>query len=167
MELFDLIEEHFIETNGIKLHTIIVGSGEPIILLHGFPEFWYGWKNIILGLKSKFKLIVPDMRGYNLSDKPEGVDNYKVSILVEDIKGLAESLNLGKFYLVSHDWGGVVGWIFAEMYPEFLKGLIILNAPHPKIFQKLGFWFLNLNLLYLYIFFHILPKFGEKPFLII
>ena len=79
-ELFNEIEGQFIETNGISLHTIIIGSGEPLILLHGFPDFWYGWKNVILGLKDRFKLIIPDMRGYNLSDKPKGINNYNLNV---------------------------------------------------------------------------------------
>jgi len=137
MTIFNDVEEKYIETNGIKLHTIIAGSGEPLILLHGFPDFWYGWKNVILGLKDKFKLIVPDMRGYNLSDKPDGIENYKLEILIEDIKGLSEQLKLGKFTLAGHDWGGMVSWTLAEKYPEILKKLIILNAPHPKIYRKL------------------------------
>lgn len=136
-KLFEEIEEKYVETNGIKLHTVIIGSGEPIILLHGFPEFWYCWKNVIPGLKDKYQLIIPDMRGYNLSDKPEGVENYSLNILVDDIKGLSEKLNLGKFYLVGHDWGGVVSWAYGEKYPETLKKLIILNAPHLVIFQNL------------------------------
>jgi pimeloyl-ACP methyl ester carboxylesterase len=135
--LFDEIEEEYIETNGIKLHTIMIGSGEPIILLHGFPEFWYCWKDIIPGLKEKYRLIIPDMRGYNLSDKPEGIEKYTLKILVDDIKGLAGALKLGKFYLAGHDWGGVVAWGFAEKYPHLLKKLIILNAPHLLIFQNL------------------------------
>ncbi|MFX1535019.1 MAG: alpha/beta fold hydrolase [Promethearchaeota archaeon] len=135
-ELFNEIEEQFIETNGIHLHTIIIGSGEPLILLHGFPDFWYGWKNVILGLKDKFKLIIPDMRGYNLSDKPKGTNNYNLKILVEDIRGISETLNIDKFNLAGHDWGGVVAWAFAEKYPTKLTKLIILNAPHPKIFQE-------------------------------
>jgi pimeloyl-ACP methyl ester carboxylesterase len=136
MSLLNEIEEVFIETNGVKLHTIMIGSGEPLILLHGFPEFWYCWSKVIPFLKDKFKLIIPDMRGYNLSDKPEGVENYKIEILIEDIKGISEELNLGEFYLAGHDWGGAVAWIFAEKYPKLLKKLIILNAPHHKIFQK-------------------------------
>ena len=136
MEISNEMEEVFIETNGIKLHTIIVGSGDPLILLHGFPEFWYCWSKVIPFLKDKFKLIIPDMRGYNLSDKPEGIENYKVEILIEDIKGLSESLKLGQFNLAGHDWGGAVAWIFAEKYPELLKKLIILNAPHHKIFAE-------------------------------
>lgn len=137
MEIFNEIEEKYIKINGITLHTIITGSGEPLILLHGFPDFWYGWKNIILGLKDKFQLIVPDMRGYNLSDKPDGIENYKLDILIEDIKGLSENLGITEFNLAGHDWGGMVSWALAEKYPEILKKLIILNAPHPKIFRKL------------------------------
>lgn len=137
MDLLNEIEEVFIETNGIKLHTIIIGKGKPLILLHGFPEFWYCWSKVIPLLKDNFKLIIPDMRGYNLSDKPKGVEHYKVEILIEDIKGLSKNLNLRKFNLAGHDWGGAVSWIFAEKYPDLLNKLIILNAPHHKIFQKI------------------------------
>ena len=137
MVILNEIEEVYVETNGIKLHTIIVGSGEPLVLLHGFPEFWYCWSKVIPLLKDDFKLIIPDMRGYNLSDKPEDVENYKVEILIEDIKGLGETLRLGKFCLAGHDWGGAVSWIFAEKYPKLLKKLIILNAPHNKIFSQI------------------------------
>ena len=136
MELFDEIEEKLIETNGIKLHTVMIGEGPPLVLLHGFPDFWYGWKSVISGLKSHYKLIIPDMRGFNLSDKPKGVSNYKIELLIDDIKGLVESLNLGKVYLAGHDWGGAVAWAFAEKYPDMLHKLAILNAPHMKIFQQ-------------------------------
>ena len=136
MELLNEIEEKFIETNNVKLHTIVIGEGPPLILLHGFPDFWYGWKSVIPGLKSDYKLIIPDMRGYNLSDKPEGVENYKIETLVEDIRGLIEFLGLGKVFLAGHDWGGIVAWAFAEKYPELLQKLAILNAPHMKIFQQ-------------------------------
>lgn len=136
MELLQEIEEQFVEVNGIKLHVVSVGSGKPLVLLHGFPEFWYTWREIIIGLKNSFKLIVPDLRGYNLSDKPEGVENYKYDVIVEDIKQLTEKLNLGKFTLVGHDWGGFISWIFAETHPDLLDKLIILNAANPAIFMK-------------------------------
>ncbi len=138
IELFDEIEERYVETNGIKLHTIIIGEGEPIVMLHGFPDFWYGWKNIILGLKDKFKLIVPDTRGINLSDKPEGVENYKMKTLAEDIRGLVKALHLDKFTLVGHDWGTVISFAYAGLYPESLKRLIVLNGSHPKTFESFG-----------------------------
>jgi len=136
MEIFEEMEEKFVETNGIKLHTIIIGSGEPLMLLHGFPDCWYGWKDIILGLKDKYKLVVPDTRGINLSDRPEGVENYTVEILVEDIKALSETLKLGKFSLAGHDWGGIIASVFAEKYPELLKNLILTNGPHLVHFKK-------------------------------
>ncbi len=136
MEIFNEMEERFVEINGIKLHTVMIGSGEPLMLLHGFPDFWYGWRDIILGLKDKYRLIVPDMRGYNLSDKPEGVENYTLEILVDDIKNLSEALKLGKFSLAGHDWGGPVAWGFAEKYPESLKKLILCNGPHLVVMRK-------------------------------
>lgn len=136
MELFDEIEEKMVETNGIKLHTVMIGEGPPLVLLHGFPDFWYGWKSVIPGLKNDYKLIIPDMRGYNLSDKPKGVDNYKIEILMNDIKGLIESLGLESVFLAGHDWGGAVAWAFAEKYPELLRKVAILNSPHSKIFQQ-------------------------------
>lgn len=136
MELLEQVEERYIETNGIKLHTVLIGEGEPIIMLHGFPEFWYSWKNIILGLKDEFKLIVPDTRGINLSDKPKGKENYKIKILVDDIKGLAEAFQLDKFILIGHNWGAIISWYFAGLYPELLKKLIIISVPHPLCMQK-------------------------------
>lgn len=135
MVLEEKIEERYIEVNNITLHTMIAGSGEPLVMLHGFPDFWYGWKNIIEKLMGDYKCIVPDMRGYNLSDKPDQEEEYKLEILVEDVKQLSEIFNLEKFTLIGHDWGGTVAWAFAETYPELLKKLIILNSPHYKTFR--------------------------------
>lgn len=134
MEILNDIQEKYIKTNNITLHTIIIGKGRPLILLHGFPDFWYGWKSVIPELKEKFKLIIPDMRGYNLSDKPKGTQKYRIKYLIDDIKGLIEALDLEKPFIAGHDWGGIVAWIFAEKYPELIQKLIILNSPHPKIF---------------------------------
>jgi len=136
MEIFEEMEEKYIETNGIKLHTVIIGEGEPILFMHGFPDFWYGWKNMILGLKDEFKLILPDTRGINLSDKPEDVEDYYPRTLIDDIKGLTEALDLGKFTLIGHDWGGSLSYGFATLYPEKLKGLVTLNCPHPAVTSK-------------------------------
>jgi len=130
------LKKDLIETNSIKLHVVTAGSGKPLFLLHGFPDFWYGWKNVIPELSKDYKLIIPDLRGYNKSDKPKGVENYKVEILINDIKGLCEAYNYDKICLAGHVWGGIVSWVFAEKYPHLVEKLIILNAPHPKIFQK-------------------------------
>ena len=137
MELLEEIEERYIEVNGVKLHTVIVGKGEPIILLHGFYDFWYSWKDVMIALKDEYKLIVPDTRGINTSEKPEGVDNYYPEVLINDVKVLAEVLELGKFILVGHDWGGSIALGFATMYPELLKKLIVLNTMHSGLLAKL------------------------------
>ncbi|MHA1703150.1 MAG: alpha/beta fold hydrolase, partial [Promethearchaeota archaeon] len=119
------IEESYIETNGITLHTIIIGKGEPLVLLHGFPDFWFAWKKLIPLVKDRFQLIIPDMRGYNLSDRPEGVENYRMELLIEDIHGLINYFNFKSVYLAGHDWGGVLSWCIAEKYPDKIKKLAI------------------------------------------
>ncbi|MHA1145602.1 MAG: alpha/beta fold hydrolase [Candidatus Helarchaeota archaeon] len=134
MSFLDEIEERNVNTNGIRLHTVLIGKGKPLVLLHGFPDFWYGWKSVIPGLRDHFRLILPDMRGYNTSDKPEGMENYGIDILVQDMVGLFEELGFDKINLAGHDWGGLVAWAVAEQYPDLIEKLIILNAPHPKAF---------------------------------
>lgn len=129
-------EERFIEANGIRLHTILAGpeSGEPVVLLHGFPEFWYGWRNQIPALAERgYRVIVPDQRGYNLSDKPEGIENYRINTLATDVKALAEALGYEQINLVGHDWGAAVSWWVATLYPQLLKKLVILNVPYPSV----------------------------------
>ena len=133
------LEHSTIETNGIKLHVVQAGpqSGVPVVLLHGFPEFWYGWRNQIPALVAEgCRVIVPDQRGYNLSDKPKGVNNYDVYTLVEDIIGLIDALGYEKVNLVGHDWGAVVAWTLAIKYPERLHKLSILNVPHPAVMKR-------------------------------
>jgi len=136
MNILNEIKSEYIQLDELKLHVATIGNGPPLILLHGFPDFWYGWKNIIQRLKNDFHLIIPDMRGYNLSDKPVGIENYKMEFLIKDVKNLADALGIDTFFLAGHDWGGVIAWCFAEIYPERVKKLMILNAPHPKIFQE-------------------------------
>ena len=136
-EWLNELEERFIDVNGISLHTVIIGNGKPLVLLHGFPEFWYSWRHLIPQLKTDFQLIIPDLRGYNLSDKPDGVDNYHIDLLVSDVIGIIESLGFEEVYLAGHDWGGVLAWCVAEKHPNFISKLVILNAPHLKIFQDL------------------------------
>ncbi|HEY5729833.1 MAG TPA: alpha/beta hydrolase, partial [Anaerolineales bacterium] len=133
------LEHSYIETNGIKLHVVQAGpkSGVPVILLHGFPEFHYGWrKQIPAFVEEGCRVIVPDQRGYNLSDKPKGIKNYSTDILVEDIIGLIDALGYEKVNLVGHDWGAVVAWRLAIKYPEQLHKLSIMNAPHPAVTKK-------------------------------
>jgi len=133
------LEHSYIETNGIRLHVVQAGpkSGIPVVLLHGFPEFHYGWRKQIPALvEAGCRVIVPDQRGYNLSDKPEGVKSYDVYLLVEDIIGLIDALGYEKVNLVGHDWGAIVAWTLANKYPERLHRLTIMNAPHPAVMKK-------------------------------
>jgi pimeloyl-ACP methyl ester carboxylesterase len=129
-------EEAYIETNGIRLHVMQAGpkSGPPVILLHGFPEFWYGWRHQIPALiDAGYRVIVPDQRGYNLSDKPKGVKAYGVHELVNDIVGLIDALDYEKVNLVGHDWGAAVAWALAISNPKRLHRLSIMNVPHPAV----------------------------------
>ena len=133
------LEHTYIETNGIKLHVVQAGpkSGVPVVLLHGFPEFWYGWRNQIPALaEAGCRVIVPDQRGYNLSDKPKGVKNYGVFTLVNDIIGLIDALGYEKVNLVGHDWGAAVAWMLAILHPERLHKLGIMNVPHPTVMRR-------------------------------
>jgi pimeloyl-ACP methyl ester carboxylesterase len=102
------------------------------ILLHGFPEFWYSWRHQIVPLADAgFRVVAPDMRGYNLSDKPAGVANYTVEVLADDVAQLIEALGETSATVIGHDWGGMVAWWFAMRHPRHLERLVILNCPHP------------------------------------
>ena len=129
----------FFQTNGIKLHTAISGQpdGEPVILLHGFPEAWFGWEAQIQNLAAAgYRVIAPDQRGYNLSDKPKGKAAYQVNKLAQDIIGLANTLGIEQFNVAGHDWGAMVCWYIAIRYPRRVKRLVIANVPHPTIMSK-------------------------------
>ncbi|MBE2267524.1 MAG: alpha/beta hydrolase, partial [Anaerolinea sp.] len=112
-------------------------NGELVILLHGFPEFWYGWrKQIDYLVKAGYRVWAPDQRGYNLSEKPAGVDAYRISNLSDDVIGLIDAAGRDQAYVVGHDWGAAVAWTVAIRYPERVKKLAILNVPHPTIMLK-------------------------------
>jgi pimeloyl-ACP methyl ester carboxylesterase len=133
------LEHSHIKTNGIQLHVVQAGpkSGIPIMLLHGFPEFWYGWRKQISALaQAGCRVIVPDQRGYNLSDRPRGLKAYCVDSLVEDIVGLIHALEYEKVNLVGHDWGAGVAWMMGIKHPEKLHRLGIINVPHPAVIRR-------------------------------
>lgn len=119
------------------MHYVAAGSGKLILFAHGFPEFWYEWKRQLAEFGRDHLAVAPDLRGYNLTEKPPGLDAYRVKHLIEDLRALAEHLGADRFILVAHDWGGAVAWAFALAYPELLEKLVIINAPHPGIFARL------------------------------
>jgi pimeloyl-ACP methyl ester carboxylesterase len=111
-------------------------EAEPIIFLHGFPESHRTWRHQMTALAADFRVIAPDQRGFAGSDKPEELEAYQTARVVEDLIALADALGIGRFTLVGHDWGGAVAWAAALKHAERLKRLVIVNAPHPLIFQK-------------------------------
>ena len=131
-----MIKHEYADVNGVRLHYATAGKGKLIMFVHGFPEFWYEWKNQLAEFGQDYQAVAPDMRGYNLSSKPAGVDQYQVKYLVEDLRALAEKLGHKKFTLVAHDWGGAIAWAFAIAHPDYLDKLVIINAPHPGVFQR-------------------------------
>jgi len=128
-----------VATNGINLHIAEAGStdGDLLFLLHGFPEFWYGWRNHIGRFAAAgFRVVVPDQRGYNLSDKPKGVAAYDLDRACADIVGLADGFGRGTFNIIGHDWGAAVGWWTATRYADRIERFAALNAPHPAVWSE-------------------------------
>jgi len=131
-----MLEHNCAHVTSIRLHYVTSGNGKLILFVHGFPEFWYGWKNQLSEFGRDYQAVAPDMRGYNLSEKPAGVDQYQVKFLCEDLRGLAEHLGYNRFVLVGHDWGGAIAWAFGLYYPGYLENLVVINAPHPAVFER-------------------------------
>ena len=131
-------EDKYADVNGVRLHYESVGTGPLILFLHGYPSFWYQWKDQMAEMGRDHLAVGLDMRGYNLSSKPEGLEPYKMKYLVEDVRQFAEMIG-GKdkrFVLVAHDWGANVAWVFAMLHPEMLEKLIIINGAHPFVSER-------------------------------
>jgi pimeloyl-ACP methyl ester carboxylesterase len=129
----------FIQVGNMKLHTVVAGpeDGPLVLLLHGFPECWYSWRaQIPILAQIGYCVVVPDQRGYNLSDQPRGVHNYQIDHLTADVMGLIHALGRERAVIVAHTWGGVAAWRFAMDYPDSIEKLVIMNAPHPVPFAK-------------------------------
>ena len=123
--------------NGVRLHYVECGSGPLVILLHGFPEFWYAWRYQIPVLAAAgYRVIALDQRGYNVSDKPKGVRHYRLDALLDDVLGIIHHAGEQSAVVVGHDWGGAVAWNFAMRHPQAVEKLIVLNAPHPQRFLE-------------------------------
>jgi epoxide hydrolase 4 len=126
---------HFAVINGLRLHYVEAGSGPLVILLHGFPEFWYSWRHQLPVLAAAgFRVVAPDLRGYGESDKPPGVQAYQIERLTGDVLGLIHHLGYTAAHIVGHDWGGGIAWMMPMHHPAAVERLAILNAPHPAIF---------------------------------
>jgi len=130
------LEHHYIWTNGVTLHVVQCGpsDGPLVVLLHGFPDFWYGWRHQIQPLaEAGYRVWAPDQRGYNLSDKPKRIREYTLPTLANDIVGLIDAAGQERVYLIGHDWGGIVAWYLATYHDTRIINASILNAPHPSV----------------------------------
>ena len=132
-DVYDRVKHGYaVSEGGVKIHYATLGEGPLVVMIHGFPDFWYSWRHQMEALSDRFQVVAIDQRGYNLSDKPKGVENYDVRLLVGDVAAVIRHLGRDKATIVGHDWGGVVAWQFAINLPQMTENLIILNLPHPN-----------------------------------
>jgi pimeloyl-ACP methyl ester carboxylesterase len=134
-----LLESRMLHINGIALHVILAGppNGTPIIFLHGFPEFWFAWRRQIDHFASAgYRVVIPDQRGYNLSDKPAGLASYSLDVLAKDVVGILDAVGGSKGFVVGHDWGAAVTWYLAARHPDRIRRAAILSVPHPRVLVK-------------------------------
>jgi pimeloyl-ACP methyl ester carboxylesterase len=125
-------EDGFANSGGVKIHYVTRGQGPLVVMIHGFPDFWYTWRAQMPELAKHHQVVAIDQRGYNLSDKPEGVENYAMEKLTGDVAAVIKHLGREKATIVGHDWGGMVAWTLAMNRPEMVERLVILNLPHPR-----------------------------------
>jgi len=150
--------------NGVRLHYVEAGSGPLVVLLHGFPEFWYSWRRQIPALtQAGFRVIAPDLRGYNRSEKPRGVQVYRADVVAGDVAALIQHAGASSAAVVGHDWGGSVAWQVAIRHPDRVERLAVLAAPHPIAFRR-GLRRPSQILRSWYVFFFQLPWLPEAEF---
>src|SRR6266436_8851816 len=133
------LEFRVFHINGIALHVVLAWppSGKPLVLLHGFPEFWFAWRlQIDHFVSSGYRVIIPAQRGYNLSDKPAGIANYSIDLLAKDVVGVLDTVAASKAFVVGHDWGAAVTWYLAARYSDRVHRTAMLSVPHPRVFMK-------------------------------
>ena len=127
------VSHHYADNDGVKIHYAKAGEKGPlVVMIHGFPDFWYSWNEQIEALQSTYRVVAMDLRGYNRSDKPKGLDQYAMPRLVSDVAAVIRDAGEKKAVIVGHDWGGMVAWQFAMAKPKMTDRLVVLNLPHPK-----------------------------------
>jgi pimeloyl-ACP methyl ester carboxylesterase len=130
------VSHHYADVNGCRLHYVSKGEGKPIVCMHGFPQFWFLWRRQLADLGRDHAVYAPDMRGFNLSCKPEDPEAYRMRHLLGDLRGLVEELGIAPFTLVGHDWGGIVSWAFALKHADLLERLVIIDSPPPFTWNR-------------------------------
>lgn len=132
----DLGTHGFAKSGDVKIHYVTKGTGPLVVMIHGFPDYWYTWRNQIPELAKHFQVVAIDQRGYNKSDQPKGVQNYAMPKLVADVKSVIDHFGREQAIVVGHDWGGAVAWSFAMAHPEMTERIVILNLPHPSALRR-------------------------------
>ena len=135
-DIWDRVEHHYADSSGVKIHYVALGKGPLIVMIHGFPDFWYTWRRQMDALSAHYRVVAVDQRGYDLSDRPAGVEQYAMPLLVNDIGAVIKAEGRTNAVIVGHDWGGAVSWTLAMTHPEWIQALIILNLPHPSGIQR-------------------------------
>ena len=130
--VWDRVDHHWAENGDVKIHYVTLGKGDPVLFIHGFPDIWYSWRNQMDALSSDFLTAAMDLRGYNQSSQPQGIENYALPLILGDVAAVIEDMGVGKVNLVGHDWGGAIAWRFAMEHPDKVENLVILNLTHPK-----------------------------------
>lgn len=126
------LNDGYVDSDGVKIHYVTSGAGPLVVMIHGFPDYWYTWRRQMPALAEHFQAVAIDQRGYNKSDQPEGVENYTTEKLVGDVVAVVNHFPQEKAVIVGHDWGGFVAWMFAMQHPDLTDRLVILNLPHPR-----------------------------------
>jgi pimeloyl-ACP methyl ester carboxylesterase len=131
-DIYERVAHGYADSNGVKIHYASLGRGPLIVMVHGYPDFWYTWRHQMAVLSKDYQVVAIDQRGYNLSDKPKGKEQYDVTLLVSDLRAVIKHLGRDSAIIVGHDWGGRVAWGFAERYPDMTRLLMLCNTPHPR-----------------------------------
>jgi len=124
------VSHRFATNDGVRIHYAALGQGPLIVMVHGFPDCWLTWRQVMEALAKDYETVAIDQRGYNLSDKPKAVEQYDMGALVEDVAAVVRARGRERAIIAGHDWGGAVAWSFAMKRPEMTEKLIILNLPH-------------------------------------
>ena len=131
-DLYDLVEHNYADNDGVSIHYVSLGEGPLLIFIHGFPNQWYDWRYQMAALADDYQVVAISLRGYNRSDKPQGVENYELPHLTADVVAVMDDLGAQSATIVGHDWGGIIAWSFAETYPQKTENLVVFNRPHPR-----------------------------------
>ena len=135
-DIAEMVEHRYADSDGVRIHYAVAGEGPLVVMIHGFPDYWYSWRHQMEALNDRFRIAAVDQRGYNRSDRPKGVENYAMPLLVQDVAAVIAAEGEETASVVGHDWGGIVAWNLAMARPELVDLLVILNMTHPNGFAR-------------------------------